>query len=463
MTMGERITALRKGRGMTQEALAEKLGVTRQSVSKWELDQATPETGFAVALCDLFGVSLDYLIRGVEQPEEPTVTAVQAEESRPAEAPPAVKPLTGKGYALLFGGVFLLAELLCLNLYPIAILLDMQADFVKLFFLLYAVMIPLPAVYLTVNHWWYEDRRHALRHLWRITVGVAAVGNLVCVSGYVIYCRYVCAGLEYAFWQTQWITASYQWLVGELMTLAILLPALVCVRRRKWLCWVIYASSCPVFFWNVVILDAILGLVPSGLERYWELAYVGGYALVIGAILLSQCIVYRCMRRTSAIPSSLPSPHPVVMGVIWAVTVLSVTGGLHYALDAAGLPTAYLPMAYVLLPILALVVFRGRTDPPRALWRTALPLLGGFLPIMLLSHMGVCCFYCRFYACLGPMPDYHWMGYLAVSAVSALAGCAVALPLAVTLRKYKWACMAVAVGVLLLTAAATATLPHILW
>ena len=50
MTMGERITALRKGRGMTQEALAEKLGVTRQSVSKWELDQATPEVGFAVAL-----------------------------------------------------------------------------------------------------------------------------------------------------------------------------------------------------------------------------------------------------------------------------------------------------------------------------------------------------------------------------------------------------------------------------
>ena len=97
MTMGERITALRKGRGMTQEALAEKLGVTRQSVSKWELDQATPETGFAVALCDLFGVSLDYLIRGVEPPEEPTVTAVQAEESRPAEAPPRRKASDGQG------------------------------------------------------------------------------------------------------------------------------------------------------------------------------------------------------------------------------------------------------------------------------------------------------------------------------------------------------------------------------
>ena len=80
MTMGERVTALRKGRGMTQEQLAERLNVTRQSVSKWELDQATPEVGYAVALCDLFGVSLDYLIRGMEVPppvpeEKPAPTA----------------------------------------------------------------------------------------------------------------------------------------------------------------------------------------------------------------------------------------------------------------------------------------------------------------------------------------------------------------------------------------------------
>jgi transcriptional regulator with XRE-family HTH domain len=58
MTIGERITALRKGRGMTQEQLAEKLSVTRQSVSKWELDQATPEVGCAVVLCDLLCVLL---------------------------------------------------------------------------------------------------------------------------------------------------------------------------------------------------------------------------------------------------------------------------------------------------------------------------------------------------------------------------------------------------------------------
>ena len=43
MTFGEKIQKLRKQQGLSQEALAEKVTVTRQTISKWELDQSTPE------------------------------------------------------------------------------------------------------------------------------------------------------------------------------------------------------------------------------------------------------------------------------------------------------------------------------------------------------------------------------------------------------------------------------------
>ena len=43
MTLGEKITHLRNTAGLSQEALADKLGVSRQSVSKWEMDQALPQ------------------------------------------------------------------------------------------------------------------------------------------------------------------------------------------------------------------------------------------------------------------------------------------------------------------------------------------------------------------------------------------------------------------------------------
>lgn len=63
MTIGEKILNLRKARGWSQEELAERIGVTRQAVSRWESDSAKPDADKIVALCDLFGVSADYLLR----------------------------------------------------------------------------------------------------------------------------------------------------------------------------------------------------------------------------------------------------------------------------------------------------------------------------------------------------------------------------------------------------------------
>ena len=66
MTLGERIYGFRKRAGITQEELAEKLGVSRQAVSKWESDAAFPETEKIKSLCEIFSVSADELLFGGE-------------------------------------------------------------------------------------------------------------------------------------------------------------------------------------------------------------------------------------------------------------------------------------------------------------------------------------------------------------------------------------------------------------
>ena len=62
MTFGEKIVFLRKSKGMSQDQLAELLGVTRQSVSKWERDEVVADTDRILALSKLFAVSCDYLL-----------------------------------------------------------------------------------------------------------------------------------------------------------------------------------------------------------------------------------------------------------------------------------------------------------------------------------------------------------------------------------------------------------------
>ena len=62
MTTGEKIAKLRKENNYTQEDLADIMGVSRQSISKWEGDQAFPETEKLIALARLFRCSLDYLL-----------------------------------------------------------------------------------------------------------------------------------------------------------------------------------------------------------------------------------------------------------------------------------------------------------------------------------------------------------------------------------------------------------------
>lgn len=66
MDFPEKLLTLRKAKDLTQEQLAEKLGVSRQSVSKWESGQATPELEKIVSLSAIFDVTTDYLLKSSE-------------------------------------------------------------------------------------------------------------------------------------------------------------------------------------------------------------------------------------------------------------------------------------------------------------------------------------------------------------------------------------------------------------
>ena len=64
MTLGEKIWRLRESQNMSQEELAEKLGVSRQTVSNWENDKAVLDAEKLATLCSVFGVSADDMLRG---------------------------------------------------------------------------------------------------------------------------------------------------------------------------------------------------------------------------------------------------------------------------------------------------------------------------------------------------------------------------------------------------------------
>ena len=74
MTIGQRIAQKRKDLGLSQEALGDRLGVSRQSIYKWESDSALPEIDKLIALSRLFGVSVGWLL-GLEEGAAPTPEA----------------------------------------------------------------------------------------------------------------------------------------------------------------------------------------------------------------------------------------------------------------------------------------------------------------------------------------------------------------------------------------------------
>lgn len=87
MDIGEKLFELRKAKNLSQEEVAEKLNVTRQTVSKWETNQSTPDFDKIIPICELFEISTEELLTGKKAEETEVVEKVEKEEVKD-------KPLT---------------------------------------------------------------------------------------------------------------------------------------------------------------------------------------------------------------------------------------------------------------------------------------------------------------------------------------------------------------------------------
>ncbi len=82
MTLGERLLAYRNRVGLSQEKLAEKIGVTRQTVSKWETNQSTPDFDKIIPLCEILGITTEELIKGEEETQNHEQQKVKQESTK---------------------------------------------------------------------------------------------------------------------------------------------------------------------------------------------------------------------------------------------------------------------------------------------------------------------------------------------------------------------------------------------
>lgn len=73
MNIGEKIFELRKQKNLSQEEVADKLNVSRQTISKWETNQSTPDFDKIVPLCELFEISTDELLKGIKEKNQEEV------------------------------------------------------------------------------------------------------------------------------------------------------------------------------------------------------------------------------------------------------------------------------------------------------------------------------------------------------------------------------------------------------
>ncbi len=92
LQLGTKLADLRKRNGFSQEALAEKMGVSRQAVSKWERGESNPDTDTLIELANLYSVSLDVLVGNKTEDTTPPPEKEQKTKREPIEKGEAIHP-----------------------------------------------------------------------------------------------------------------------------------------------------------------------------------------------------------------------------------------------------------------------------------------------------------------------------------------------------------------------------------
>lgn len=111
MKLEEKLIVLRKKKGLSQQELAEQLNISRQAISRWEVGTAVPSTDNLRSLCQLYNVSLDYLINDDTAEAFPTDEKPSGETSAPLN-----RAKRNKTAALLLAIIGILALFLAVHL-----------------------------------------------------------------------------------------------------------------------------------------------------------------------------------------------------------------------------------------------------------------------------------------------------------------------------------------------------------
>ena len=82
MTLGERLLGYRTNIGISQEKLAEKIGVSRQTISKWETNQSTPDFDKILPLCEVLGITTEELIKGEKETKNSEAKEIKQENEK---------------------------------------------------------------------------------------------------------------------------------------------------------------------------------------------------------------------------------------------------------------------------------------------------------------------------------------------------------------------------------------------
>lgn len=175
MTLAEKILSLRTGKGMSQDDLAEKLEVSRQSVSKWETGQSTPDLDKIIRLADLFGVSVDELVREGERPQSPEppqpqvvyVEREQKQELSPIQKAGVVMEITGVALAVIgiMGAPLLVFAAVALVVLGLPLLLAKKHPWIIMGWLAVALSCLVLNPYTSVSPWGLWGGLHRLRIL----------------------------------------------------------------------------------------------------------------------------------------------------------------------------------------------------------------------------------------------------------------------------------------------------------
>ena len=100
MNLNEKLSALRKSKGLTQQEIAEALNVSRQAVSRWEVGTAAPSLDNLACLSRLYGVPLDDFIKDETAEKVPAEIPAEAPSEEPVGAPAAAPSKTGGPYII---------------------------------------------------------------------------------------------------------------------------------------------------------------------------------------------------------------------------------------------------------------------------------------------------------------------------------------------------------------------------